>query len=213
MTAHGAAAGRNGFVEVKDDATIFRFPGIRLTDSRDMIDSTLLVIMDMTERVTWTDDDFHKKWYAPADQAIIVCGDIDVNSVAEKLKMLSYMTPAGVSSERKEHIWTSHAEPVFIMSEGSPEGLSSVSLTWRSARPPRNLMNTVQPVTFEMTMHSLGEIACMRLRKLLKDRNIPVADVAYEYIDASATPYDEELAVKAVVGKGCDGVLIIGRGI
>ena len=85
MTAHGAAAGRNGFVEVKDDATIFRFPGIRLTDSRDMIDSTLLVIMDMTERVTWTDDDFHKKWYAPADQAIIVCGIIEVlNAPFEK---------------------------------------------------------------------------------------------------------------------------------
>ena len=201
MTAHGAAAGRNGFVEVKDDATIFRFPGIRLTDSRDMIDSTLLVIMDMTERVTWTDDDFHKKWYAPADQAIIVCGDIDVNSVAEKLKMLSYMTPAGVSSERKEHIWTSHAEPVFIMSEGSPEGLSSVSLTWRSARPPRSLMNTVQPATFEMTMHSLGEIACMRARKLLRDRGIHAAEVAYGYVPAYSTPYDEEFSVKAVVGE------------
>ena len=200
MTDHGAAAGRNGFVEVTDDATIFRFPGIRLSDGKDMIDSTLLVVMDMTERVTWTEDDYFKKWYVPSDQAIIVSGDIDVNSVAEKLRMLSYMTPKGESSERKEHVWSSHDKPEIIAGEASADGLSCVSLAWRSARPPRSLMNTVQPVTFEMTMHSLGEIACMRLRKLLKDRNIPVADVAYEYIDASATPYDEELAVKAVVG-------------
>lgn len=200
MTDHGAAAGRNGFVEVTDDATIFRFPGIRLSDGKDMIDSTLLVVMDMTERVTWTEDDYFKKWYVPSDQAIIVSGDIDVNSVAEKLRMLSYMTPKGESSERKEHVWSSLDKPEIISGEASADGLSCVSLAWRSARPPRNLMNTVQPVTFEMTMHSLGEIACMRLRKLLKDRNIPVADVAYEYIDASATPYDEELAVKAVVG-------------
>ena len=200
MTDHGAAAGRNGFVEVTDDATIFRFPGIRLSDGKDMIDSTLLVVMDMTERVTWTEDDYFKKWYVPSDQAIIVSGDIDVNSVAEKLRMLSYMTPKGESSERKEHVWSSLDKPEIISGEASADGLSCVSLAWRSARPPRSLMNTVQPVTFEMTMHSLGEIACMRLRKLLKDRNIPVADVAYEYIDASATPYDEELAVKAVVG-------------
>ena len=99
MTDHGAAAGRNGFVEVTDDATIFRFPGIRLSDDKDMIDSTLLVVMDMTERVTWTEDDYFKKWYVPSDQAIIVSGDIDVNSVAEKLRMLSYMTPKGESSD------------------------------------------------------------------------------------------------------------------
>ena len=201
MTDHGAAAGRNGFVEVTDDATIFRFPGIRLTDGKDIIDSTLLVVMDMTERVTWTEDGYLKKWYAPSDQAIIVSGDIDVNSVAEKLKMLSYMTPKGVSLERKENVWTSHAEPVIIMGEGSSDGLSSVSMTWRSARPPRSFMNTVQPATFEMTMHSLGEIACMRIRKLLRDRSIPVAEVAYEYVEASATPYDEEFAVKAVVNE------------
>lgn len=201
MTDHGAAAGRNGFVEVTDDATIFRFPDIRLTDGKDIIDSTLLVVMDMTERVTWSEDDYHKKWYAPSDQAIIVSGDIDVNSVAEKLRMLSYMTPKGVSLERKEHAWTSHAEPVIIMDESSSDGLSSVSMAWRSARPPRSFMNTVQPATFEMTMHSLGEIACMRIRKLLKDRNIPVAEVAYEYVEASVTPYDEEFAVKAVVNE------------
>lgn len=199
MTDHGAAAGRYGFVEVTDDATIFRFPDIRLTDGKDVIDSTLLVVMDMTERVTWSEDDYLKKWYVPSDQAVIVCGDIDVNSVAEKLRMLSYMTPKGHSAARKEHVWTSHDKPVIIDGEVSAGGLSPVSLTWRSARPPRSLMNTVQPVTFEMTMHSLGEIACMRICKVLRDRNIPVADVTYEYMDASATQYDEEFTVKAVV--------------
>ena len=200
MTDHGASAGRNGFVEVTDDATIFRFPGIRLTDSKDVVDSTLLVVMDMTERVTWSNDDFQKRWYAPSDQAIIVCGDIDVNSVAEKLRMLSYMTPKGKSEERKEHVWNSNDGPVMKMCEAYHNGLAPVSLTWRTARPPRNLMNTVQPATFEMTMHSLGEIACMRIRKVLRERNIPAADISYEYISASETPYDEEFTVKAVVG-------------
>lgn len=199
MTAHGAAAGRNGFVEVTDDATLFRFPGIRLTDGKDIIDSTLLVVLGITERASSSDDDFLRKWYAPSDQAVIVCGDIDVNSVAEKLRMLSYMTQKGQSLARKEHVWASHDEPSICMERVSVDGLSPVSLTWRTARPPRSFMNTVQPATFEMTMHSLGEIACMRIRKILKDRNIPAADVAYEYIDATVTPYDEEFTVGAVV--------------
>ena len=93
MTFHGASAGNGGFVEVRDDATVFKFPGVRISDGKAVLDSALLVIMDMTERVTWTDDGFLKKWYAPSDQAVIVAGDVDAGAVAEKLKMLSYMTP------------------------------------------------------------------------------------------------------------------------
>ena len=199
MTYHGAAAGRSGFVEVTDDATVFRFPGIRLTDGKDVIDSTLLVFMGITEKSSLSEEDFLEKWYVPSDQAIIVCGDIDVNSVAEKLRMLSFIVQKGQSLERNEHVWSSKAEPLICVEEASDDELSPVSLTWSTARSPRSFMNTVQPVTFEMTMHALGEIACMRIGKILKDRDIPVADVAYEYVDASATPYDEKFTVRAVV--------------
>ena len=110
MTDHGAAAGRSGFVEVTDDATVFRFPGIRLTDGKDVIDSTLLVVMGITEKSSLYKEDFLEKWYVPSDQAIIVCGDIDVNSVAEKLRMLSFIVQKGQSLERNEHVWSSKAE-------------------------------------------------------------------------------------------------------
>ena len=199
MTSHGAAAGEDGFVYVSDDATVFRFPGVRLSDHGAVLDSALLVMMDMTERVTWCDDDFLRRWYAPSDQAVIVSGDIDVNAVAEKLKMLSYMTPARESAERKEHVWTSQDKPVLKEVEVSADGVAEVSLSWRSGRPPRSFMNTVQPATFGMTMHSLGEIASNRVRKLLRDRDIPVAGISYEYVDASQTPYEETFALKVYV--------------
>lgn len=201
MTSHGAAAGKGGFAEITDDATVFRFPGVRLSDGKSVLDSALLVVMDMTERVSWSDDEFFRKWYAPSDQAIIVCGDIDVNSTAEKLKMLSYMTPKRTSEPRKEHVWTSIDEPVFEVSDMQRDGLAAVSMTWRSARQPRNLINTVQTATFGMTMDILGEIASNRIRKVLRDRGMPMADVACAYLPAYKTPYDETFTVSVYVDR------------
>ena len=199
MTSHGAAAGRRGFAELRDDATVFRFPGVRLADGKSVLDSALLVVMDMTERVSWSDDEFMKKWYAPSDQAIIVSGDIDVNSVAEKLRMLSYMTPKRESAPRKEYVWTSHEEPVYVESDKNRDGLTAVSMTWRSARQPRSFMNTVQTATFAMTMDILGDIARSRIHKVLRDRDIPVADIACVYMPAHETPNDETFTVSVHV--------------
>lgn len=199
MTSHGAAAGSRGFAEVRDDATVFRFPGLRLTDGKTVLDSALLVVMDMTERVSWSDDEFMKKWYAPSDQAIIVSGDIDVNSTAEKLRMLSYMTPKRESAARKEYVWTSREEPVFVASDVMRDGLTAVSMTWRSARQPRSFMNTVQTATFAMSMDILGDIARGRIHKILRDRDIPVADIACMYMPAHETPYDETFTVSVYV--------------
>lgn len=199
MVSHGAAAGDKGFVEVTDDATVFRFPGIRLSDGKSVLDSALLVIMDMTERGSWTEDPYVMKWYAPSDQAVIVSGDIDAGSVADKLKMLSYMTPAKPSAARKEYLWKSSPVPHVRTMPSSADSISAVSMSWRSARPPRIYMNTVQPETFGMAMHSLGDISCRRIRKSLKEAGIPAADVVYGYQDASSSPYEEIFKVTAYV--------------
>lgn len=199
MTSHGASAGNGGFVKVKDDATVFRFSGVRLTDGKAVLDSALLVIMDMTERSTWADDEYVKKWYAPSDQAVIVAGDVDAGAVAEKLKMLSYMTPGRASAARRNYVWESNPQPVLDSPSAGGNGLAPVSMTWRSARPPRKYMNTVQPEMFSMTMNILGSIACSRVSKSFVEKNIPVADVVYRYVDASSGPDDESFTVTAYV--------------
>lgn len=213
MTSHGASAGNGGFVEVRDDATVFRFPGVRIADGKTVLDSALLVIMDMTERVRWTDDEYVRKWYAPSDQAVIVAGDVDAGVVAEKLKMLSYMTPKLESAARKEYVWESRPRPVMDFSPAGVNGLAPVSMTWRSARPPRSYMNTVQPETFSMTMNILGSIACSRIYKALMGKDIPVADVTYGYADASEGPYDESFSVTAFVDAddAQEALLVIGE--
>lgn len=195
MISHGASSGKHGFAEVRDDATVFRFPGVRISDGKTVLDSALLVIMDMAERSSWSDDAYVKKWYAPSDQAVIVSGDVDAGAVSEKLKMLSYMTPRRESAARRDYVWESMPQPVMDFSPADTDGVLPVSMSWRSARPPRSYMNTVQPETFSMTMNVLGSIACNRIRKLLMEREIPVADVRYGYVDASEGPHDESFFV------------------
>ena len=91
--SHGVNPGRDGFVNVAGDATEYRFSNV-LISKPEVLDSALLVLLDMVDRVSDAEDPFLKKWYAPSDQVIIVAGDVDASSVADKMKMISYMTPS-----------------------------------------------------------------------------------------------------------------------
>ena len=71
---HGAVPGRNGYVSVSEDATVFRFPGVRLSDHKAVLDSALVVLLDIADRGNFSDNPFLNKWYASADQAITVTG-------------------------------------------------------------------------------------------------------------------------------------------
>ena len=81
----GCIPGPEGFVEVKSNATIFKFRDVNMKLSGSVLDSTLLVLMNVAGRYYRSDDPVLEKWYAPADQAIIVAGDVDANTVSEKL--------------------------------------------------------------------------------------------------------------------------------
>ena len=74
---HGAVPGRNGYVSVSEDATVFRFPGVRLSDHKAVLDSALVVLLDIADRGNFSDNPFLNKWYSSADQAMVISGDVD----------------------------------------------------------------------------------------------------------------------------------------
>ena len=156
FVARGAVPGPEGFAEVGRNTTVFRFRNVDLKQSESALDSTLLVLTNMTggpydERFAEV-----KKWYAPSDQAIIVAGDIDVKSVSEKLRMLSYMVPALESQKRPEYRWVEQEVVVVDMGAAPVEGISQVKATWRLQRTPRALMNTVVPAVYKRYMTMAG---------------------------------------------------------
>ena len=197
--SHGATPGKDGFVQVTDNATVFRFENVMLGGA--VTDSTLLVLMGMVEKAASGGNPQMKGWFSPSDHALIVAGDVDPKVVIEKMKMLSLMIPPQKSLTRKEYEWVDQAETRIRKSEKARPELFTFSVTWRVPRTPKKLMNTVQPAIYEMFMRELGIIAGERVRARLKSLNIPYAEVSYDYIGATESLGDEMFRMSVTVSQ------------
>lgn len=195
----GCVPGPEGFAEVRDNATIFRFRDVNLKLSDSVLDSTLLVMMNIAGRYDKSYDHILKKWYTPSDQAIIVAGDVDANVVSEKLRMLSYMMPVSESVAREGYVWECTPEVrTEVRKEGEP-GLARVAALWRLERTPRELMNTVQPAVFRKYMTMTGMVARERIMAEFREQGIPVASVDVGYVGGLGTIGDGEFSVEITV--------------
>jgi hypothetical protein len=199
LARHGVAPGRDGFVKVSENATICHFRDVVIPKSKEVVDSTLLVLMDIAERGAYGENDYLEKWYAPGDQAVVVSGDVDVSAVAEKLKMLSYMIPSRVSLERKGYEWQECEDPVFETSPYVIRNLATVSATWAFPRTPKEYMNTIQPAIYEMFVAEIGMIAKERLTYGLKSKGIPAAGVSFHHITSVRSLGDEQFSISLSV--------------
>lgn len=200
FSRHGSYPGQEGYVSVKDDATVFRFRNVCLSDGKAVLDSSLLVIMDIADRASFSGDPFLKKWYSPEDQTVIVAGDVDLKTVVSRLEAMSLMTPALPSAERIAPV----AEPVSgtDVMVGMDGRTSTVTLRWLSGRVPREYMNTVQPVIFDMSLDILGKLAVKKIKAELRSQGIAYAGVTYKHIGSDEIPYDDVFSVSATVESG-----------
>ena len=200
FTSHGVTPGKEGFVRVTDNATEFRFNDVLLSKP-EILDSALLVLLDIVDRVSVTDDPFVRKWYAPSDQALIIAGDINAESVADKLKMMSYMTPVVESSGRKEYVWEEKDTATYVRVPAVRRGLSSINAVWNSARTPWAYMNTVQPVVYELFLAELGRMAEEYISSELYRLDIPFAQVSCSHRTSLQSTGDEAFSVNLTVAE------------
>ena len=200
FTSHGAFPDKSGFVKVSDSATEYHFRDILLTE-KSTLDSALLVLMDVVDKVSTTSDEFIRKWYAPSDQAIIVSGDVNASDVEYKLNVLSMMTPSLVSYPRLEYEWHPADTAKYVCVPGKDDGLTTVTATWRSSRPSKKIMNTVQTVVYEMFLAQLGKLAKEGISRELCSRNVPVADLGTNYVVGSQVSGDESFTVYVTVAE------------
>lgn len=194
----GAIPGPEGFAEVGENATVFKFRNVNLKLSNSVLDSTLFVLMNMASRSMRSDDLVLKKWYTPADQAIIVAGDVDHKVVSEKIHMLSFMMPVMESVARQEYVWNDSEAKVKVES-GSNAGLAHLSAQWRLERTPKEYVNTVQPAVLEKYMKMTGMVARERMLKKFKESGIPVASVESSYASGDGLLGDASFSVDVVL--------------
>lgn len=198
FTSHGASAGKDGFVKVTDDATIFHFHDVDISTHSAVLDSTLLVLMGIVDRITESEDTLLTGWFVPSDQAVIVCGDVDAGKVMERLRGLSFMTAQYESKPRREYVWK-NAGGVSATIRESSSGLSGFRAEWRLARTPRQNMNTVQPLVLDMYMRELSFLAERRIKAALCSADIPYASVSCSYVLPANHLDDDAFAVETQV--------------
>lgn len=200
LLRRGVAPEKDGYVKVTDDATVFRAGNVVLEDGTAVLDSMILMIMDIADRANRTEDEFISGWYTPSDQAVIVSGDIDAKAVVEKIRSMSFMIPYREPLPRPDYTGARNAGAVFV-ADTSDSPFSDISFTWVSQRPPKEYMNTVQPAVFEKTVSTLGRIAVRRLNKQLRDKGIPVAYAGYGLVSSETSPYDDAFTLDVTVGR------------
>lgn len=199
LASHGVTTTAEGFVNVSADATVFRFHDVPLTSGKNVADSTMLLLMDIVDRVSVTEDRFMKDWYAPSDQAIIIAGDINADKMGASIAALSYMTPALESHPRMEYEWQESDSARFECVTYPEAWLASVTLKWRLPRAPHEYMPTVQPAIYERFVNELGYIAHRRIVLDLERRGVPVGDVEWYHRSSAQGPGDELFVVTARV--------------
>lgn len=210
FASHGVTPGKEGFVKVSDDHTEYRFSDVLLSRPA-VLDSALLVLLDMTDRVSVTEDTFVRNWYSPSDQAVVIAGDVDAAAVVEKLKMLSYMTPAVPSLPRKGYVWE-EKDAVYEAVGPDGNGLATFTAVWTLARTPREYMNTIQPVIYELFLAELGMVSEDYIADALRSHGIPYASISCGHHSSVHSSGDEEFAVSVSVSEKDfhDAVRVVG---
>lgn len=191
VTANASSEGIADFALVRRDytgnETVLSLEDV-LTSAEQSVDSTLLLIMKQVEADA-----------VPADQAVVVSGDVDAASVFMKLKYMSLMIASSAPSPLPDYKWEGDGKLNVSSVRDTLKGLSTVRCEWNAARAPWEYMNTVQSAIYEKAVWEMGKVAQMWIRRNLRELGVPVADVMFRYSGNVRGVVDEKLAVEVTV--------------
>lgn len=188
LSRHGIGYSATGFINKYPAAVSFHFRNVPVNDWA-VSDSTLLITFDLM--------DTHS-----SDQALILCGDIDVAKILERMKVLSMM----VSDRRKsdsefEYKWMSWEGIKVNQIENATEDVVNLLYSYSAPRSPREVMNTAQPLVSEAFAYELGSILEKRINKIFRGKGIAAVNFRYRYSNSSAHNADETYSIGVSVHK------------
>ena len=183
-----ALSSKNGHdVAVAMQKNVLRIPGVMVSESVAVMDSTLLYLMRKADEGV------------PADQALVVAGDVSTAAVAEKIRMLSYMTPCRESMALPPYEWIGNDAIIVNTDLSEEKELATIVASWRSPRTAAEYMNTVQPAIYSLFIGELGHVACNRISECFRQTGIPAVNITYRHNDTSVSYGDETFSVSLSV--------------
>lgn len=148
-----------GYVTTSSDAVKIVLPEVQIPNGT-ALDSLLLIVTDLTDRVLSMTDSEGAKLFSNSDCAIIVAGDVNAKTVVEDLGAMQLMIPA--SSAPKRETACPAAVGMLPEYEDTPEGLT---VTYSFDRIPDALMGTIQ---YAMIRKMVGQMTAVLRDKMLR---------------------------------------------
>lgn len=172
----GVGYRRDGYLRRSGDAAVFEFFNVPVYRT-EVADSVYLMLLDIAAK-------------SDGSQALMVCGDIDVDATRRTLSLLSLMTPPA------PRISTRPALPAYqplpyechVIDRGA-----TTALRWefRFPRLSEKQMNTPLPFVLRLYTSCLSELLDARIRTAFSEAGIPLAELTFRYRDSSDSPLFE----------------------
>lgn len=160
----GVAPGPEGYLYDVDGSTVFHFRDIPFYKPQ-VLDSMLLY-------------SFSQVAATRAQQAVVVCGDIDPVEIKKKMDIFSMMVPKMLvkESHMPDYVWESSPAP-WVDSHDPYAPIARIDVTYATSRIPFEYMNTAQAIVTDLFGEELSEIVRHRLARNLKDAGIPYGEI------------------------------------
>ncbi|MBQ9185712.1 MAG: hypothetical protein IJ151_07575 [Bacteroidales bacterium] len=196
LVSNAVWPGPDGYVTISDDATVFRFRNVPVTQTMEAVDSTLLMVFEIINAAPGA----KSGRYPTGAQAIVISGDITAPVVKGKLNMLSMLIDKGGEESLPDtYSWQPSSEPEIRRLPAPVSMLGTFSLTWRSPRIPREQMQTIQPLASGLLFKELAVLSEKRLSRALRDAEIAYTGLEAKYVSSAETSGDETFTVSVTV--------------
>ena len=142
---------------------------------------------------------FYRTWYRPDMQAVIVVGDVDVDSVEQKIKRIFSDIPAAENPKPKDVIRIpDNEEPVIGVITDPEASNTQIELLWKSEARPEEMNNTAQGMLVDLITEVISRVMGERFEDITSKPGAPffAADLAVGNLCESMEVVMGDLAVK-----------------
>jgi len=129
--------------------------------------------------------DYYHKWYGPDNQAIIVVGDIDVDSIEAKIKALWSDVPRRANYGERPIYTVNHNDRPLIAVVTDPEAEGSrITLQYKFDQLPELFQGTAQEYTLDLVRELACDMLNNRFSELALDPNASFTGAGAFYTEA-----------------------------
>ena len=183
LADNGIGCRETGWFDTREGATVFHLDNVPTYDGA-VQDSTLLLAFKLIGE-------------SPADQALIVSGDIKAQDIVDKMTIFSLTVPprSGENGELQSAVPADSAAFRFLPIADTL--LATVRVTYFTPRTAPAYQNTALPLVSANMFDEMGLILRERIAAALRRHAYPFADIRYGHVGSDRTggPERHEISV------------------